>query len=77
MKTPLIMLVLSTSLLISACADMACSARTDVDPYEPMLDKQRCVAEAEKQLAAHEKAKKAAEDQQLKQAVDRAIQQRQ
>ncbi|MEL4282232.1 MULTISPECIES: hypothetical protein [Shewanella] len=77
MKTPLIMLVLSTLLLTSGCAELACSARTDVDPYEPMLDKQRCVAEADKQLAAHEKAKKAAEDLQLKEAVDKAIQQRQ
>lgn len=77
MKTPLIMLVLSTLLLTSGCAELACSAWTDVDPYEPMLDKQRCVDEADKQLTAHEKAKKAEEEQQLKQAVDRAIQQRQ
>ncbi|MGL5359649.1 MAG: hypothetical protein ACRDBI_08040 [Shewanella sp.] len=75
MKTPLIMLVLSTLLLTSACAELACSARTDVDPYEPMLDKQRCVAEVDKQLAAHEKAKKAEEEQQLKEAVERAIKQ--
>ncbi|MGL4222126.1 MAG: hypothetical protein ACRCSS_16010 [Shewanella sp.] len=77
MKTPLIMLVLSTLFLTSGCAELACSARTDVDPYEPMLDKQRCVAEADKQLAAYEKAKKAEEEQQLKEAVDRAIKQRQ
>ncbi|MCP3129645.1 hypothetical protein [Shewanella sp. KJ2020] len=72
MKIPLIMLVLSASLLTSACADLACSARTDVDPYGPMLDQQRCVIEANKQLAEHEKVKKAEQEQQLKAAMDRA-----
>ncbi|SUI41937.1 Uncharacterised protein [Shewanella baltica] len=44
MKTPLIMLVLCSTLLTSGCAELACSGRIDVDPYEPMRDKQRSVA---------------------------------
>lgn len=74
MKIPLIMLVLCSTLLTSACAELACSARTDVDPYEPMRDKQRCVAEADKNLYEYQKAKAAEEKQRLKTAIEQATQ---
>lgn len=74
MKTPLIMLVLCSSLLTSGCAELACSARTDVDLYEPMRDKQRCVAEVDKNLDEYQKAKTAEEKQRLKTAIEQATQ---
>lgn len=74
MKILLIMLALLSSLLMSACAELACSARTDVDPYEPMRDKQRCVAEVDKNLDEYQKVKAAEEKQRLKTAIEQATQ---
>ncbi|MCU8013010.1 hypothetical protein [Shewanella sp. SM74] len=71
---PLIMLLLFFTVLTSACAELECSARTDVDPYEPMRDKQRCVAEADKNLDEYQKAKAAEEKQRLKTAIEQATQ---
>lgn len=74
MKILLIMLALLSSLLMSACAELACSARTDVDPYEPMRDKPRCVAEVDKNLDEYQKVKAAEEKQRLKTAIEQATQ---
>ena len=74
MKILLIMLALLSSLLMSGCAELACSARTDVDPYEPMRDKQRCVAKADKNLDEYQKEKAAEEKQRLKTAIEQATQ---
>ena len=73
-KFPLSMLLLFFTVLTSACTELACSARTDVDPYEPMRDKQRCVSEADKNLDEYQKAKAAEEKQRLKMAIEQATQ---
>ncbi|MCE9685433.1 hypothetical protein LZP73_04270 [Shewanella sp. AS16] len=72
-KLPLILAALLPLCLTSACAELACSARTDVDPYDPLLDKQRCVEQVEKNMADKERAKREAENKRVKAALADAM----
>lgn len=73
-KFPLIMLLLFFTVQTSACTEWVCGARTCVESYEPMRDKQRCVAEADKSRYQYAKVKVVEENQRLKMAIEQATQ---